>query len=106
MQTTGFLRDIDDERLYAQQLELAWIKLGEELSGILGRFPLVVEFRDRHDKGAVEHPLLSDLDKVYAELATMRHTMGLLAREMADRAKRLADAAVGLADVILDEQST
>ena len=105
MKTIAFLRDIDDEHLYAQQLELAWIRLGDELSEILARWPLIVGPTVQPELKLNSQPLLADLDAIYADLATMRQWMSLLARDMAERARRLADAAVGLPDRVLDEQS-
>ena len=105
MKTSGFLRDIDDERLYAQQLELAWIALGDELAGVLAKWPLIGQVALDEKESCIGWNYDRDHDEIYAELATMRHTMSMLARDMAERNRRLADSAVGLPNVILDKQS-
>ena len=100
METRPFLRDIDDVHHYAEMLESTFGLLYEDLSEILAKFPLLtigmaeIAGTDADEEGAA----------TYQELALMRHMMAMVIREMADRKKRLADRAVGLADVKLDEE--
>ena len=105
MKTIDFLGDIEDEETYAKSLETAWHLVLEQLAAISARFPIIYE---RQGKLTVdfESELANEIDSTYDELAQMMHVMRLLGRDMADRRKRLADRAVGLADVELHEQRT
>lgn len=90
-----FLRDVDDEHLYAQMLENVFLLTYEYLGDVLAEFPLL----------KVKHPLWphlelsEDVAATYEKLARMRHQMSLQIRDMADRRRRLGDATRGLADV-------
>jgi len=93
-----FLRDIEDEVHYAQQLELAWFKMGKSLKGVLEDFPLIP------DCGVEDlAPYWMALADTYGELATLRNAIFLVCKDMAERRKRLADRSVGLADRKVDE---
>ena len=90
-----FLRDIDDEHLYAQRLENVFLLTYEFLAEVLAEFPIV-----RHDVVLpTESIVQEEMVVTYEKLARMRHQMSLQIRDMADRRRRLSDATRGLADV-------
>ncbi len=99
MKTRPFLRDVDDPSLFASMLESCHLLLYEELSEILARFPLLAGSEICDDWFRDARRMVG----VYEDLALMRHRMSMMTREMADRKRRLADEAVGLADLELDE---
>ncbi len=102
MKTRPFLRDIDDPALFADMLENVYLLLYEEIGDVLAKFPLL-----RFGNGLMlEKSSDGELANTYEDLARMRHTMSLLIMDMAERKARLANRAVGLSDVELDEQRT
>lgn len=104
MKKVQFLRDIDDEELYAKQLENAYCMAWEEIQGILARFPILKTTFGLDDDTETILDTHMELADTYESLARMRHTMGLIMRDMADRRRRLADRAVGLTDGVFDEE--
>ena len=106
MEKVAFLRDIESELHYAQQLELVWSNLIDQIKELL------------------ENPD-NDSDVVlYREMHSVYRTMCLVRGDMADRRRRIADddllqrdrrrkiwgkqeelrdRAVGLADKVVDE---
>jgi hypothetical protein len=99
METVRFLRDIDDEKAYAQSLELCYVDAFNHITDIVNRMYEDV-VHEEHGSEATE---IADRHK---ELRHVLFTMGLVISDCGDRRKRLADVAGGLADVILDEQTT
>jgi len=106
VKTTEFLRDIDDAELYTKRLELAYGVAHEEVLQILydhkDDFPDLVFDNSRIRPGDQLH----EVAHVLHRLQSLRMVMTLQLRAMADRRKRLADAAVGLPNGVLDEEST
>jgi len=106
VETVEFLGDIDDAELYTKQVELAYGLAYEEIIKILIEFP-----------GAGGRVILDEKERcvgwddtldspAHGMLHVLQFTMKLTLRNMADRRRRLADVAVGLPDVVLDEEST
>jgi len=104
METVQFLADIDSEKLYAKKLELAYncayqevLKIVIDLNQPSGHVLL-----DEQERCIGWH---SSPNVLFQQLQQMRVVMALQIRQMAERRRRLADAAVGLPDRVLDEQS-
>ncbi len=102
MKTRKFLGDVDDPQLYADMLENVFLLQYEELGEILGKFPIVRVLQQPDWSSLVS----DEMSSTHLELTRMRHTMSLLVRDMAERKRRLANRAVGLPDVELDEERT
>lgn len=98
METVRFLRDIEDEKKYAQSLELAYIDAFNAVTDVANRM-----YRDsqkiRKQRACEDH------EERHKELRHVLFVMGLTIRDCADRRKRLADVARGLPDVIFDEET-
>jgi len=90
-----FLRDIDDDKLFADRLENVYTLTYEYLGEALATFPII--FRNEDVDRYVDW--FTELTVTYEKLARMRHTMSRVIRDMADRKRRLGDAARGLSDV-------
>lgn len=103
LKTRPFIRDIDDVQHYADIVENIYTLQYEELGELLAQFPIIKSRAGEHWECLDLH---KDLAGTYEALARVRHTMSLVIREMADRKRRLANAARRLADVELDEEST
>ena len=100
MNTVPFLRDIDDEKHYAQLLEVAYVEAYTELASILGgqREYTTVEI----DRNVPEQEFL----ELFRDLGRLRVVMALTVRQSGDRRRRLAHIARGLSDVVLDEEGS
>ena len=106
METVEFLGDIDDEKLYARKLELAYNEAYQQVLKILLDFP---QIPGRVELDEAERCIgwIEGVDsKTRVQLEQMRFVMRLQLRQLADRRRRLADVAVGLTDRVLDEEST
>jgi len=109
MEKVAFLRDIEDELHYGQQVELLWSNLTDTIKELL------------------ENPDNNSHVVLYREMHSVYRTMALVRGDMADRRKRLAqnqldemredfneaarehrlrDRAVGLPDEVVDEDRT
>jgi len=97
METTRFLRDIEDETKYAQGLELAYVDVRDEINRIVTG--LCVDAARCGYLGC--EPRLQSRRR---EIANLVLTMSMVIRDCADRRKRLADVARGLSDVVFDEE--
>ncbi len=106
METVKFLGDIDSDKLYAAKLELAYNCAYQEILKILIDFPEVPDIELFDDRRLRQGDLLHASAHTAAQLEQMRVVMVLQIRQMAERKRRLADVAVGLADRVLDEEST
>lgn len=105
METVQFLGDVDDEKLYARKLELAYNEAYQEVLKILLDFP-EVPARVELDEGERCIGWIEGVDsKTRAQLEQMRIVMSLQLRQLANRRRRLADVAVGLTDRVLDVDS-
>lgn len=93
METVQFLGDIDDDKIYAAKLELAYNCVYQEVVKILIDMENVCDI-DLLDFGTKR------------QLQQLLRVILLQIRQMAERKRRLADIAVGLTDRVLDEQST
>ncbi len=100
MKTQPFLRDIDSPTLFADRLENVYLLQYEFLGEVLATFPLL-QASDVCDDWFRDDGSMADC---YEKLARMRYTMSRHIRDMAERKKRLADLAVGLAEIKLDEE--
>lgn len=99
MEHVRFLRDVQDEKKYAQTLELAYVDVRDACTDLANRMSQdssTLLMLDCHD------PFQDRLK----ELRHMVWTMGLVIGDCADRRARLADVARGLSDVIFDEETT
>jgi len=99
METVRFLRDIEDEKKYAQGLELAYVDVRDALRDLLNRMQGEIDVLSQLDC----HDPYEDRVR---ELAVILFTMGLVIHDCGDRRKRLADVAAGLSDVVFDEESS
>jgi len=99
METVRFLRDLEDEEAYAKGLELAYLDAFNAITDVGNRM-----YRDTLKPSLASKPMA--LDDRHQQLRTVLFTMALVIRDCSDRRRRLADAAVGLTDRVLDEQST
>ena len=98
MEKVPFLRDIDDEKHYAQLLEVAYVEAYTELNNILARSMQGV-FLETHPADR-----LADGAEQYEDLARLRFVMNATVQQSVDRRRRLAHVARRLADVVLDEE--
>lgn len=73
MEKVAFLRDIEDELHYAQQLELLWSNLADQIKMLL------------------ENPNNDSHVVLYREMHCVYRTMSLVRGDMADRRRRIAD---------------
>jgi len=97
MERVQFLRDIEDEKKYAQGLEVAYLDAFNEITDVGNRM-----YRDADlARGEWRE---SDMEDRLKELRHVLFVMGLVIRDCSDRRKRLADRAVGLPDRVLDEE--
>lgn len=98
METDRFLRDLDDEKAFAQGLELAYLEAFNNITHVGNRM--------WEDLGTTVPA--DDTSQDSARLKELRHviyTMGQVLRDCIDRRKRLAHVAAGLPDVVFDEES-
>jgi len=106
MEIVQFLGDIDNEKIYAVKLELAYNQVYQQVLKILTNFPTGQVELDEFERciGWIESD--EKVSKVERQLKQIRVVMSLQIRQMAERKRRLADIAVGLTDRVLDEEST
>jgi len=100
MEQVPFLRDIDDEKHYAQLLEVAYVEAFTELAEILSRDRVYTTLELEMD--VPEHDFL----QMFRDLGHLRVVMALTVRQSVGRRRRLADITRGLSDVILDEEGS
>ncbi len=100
METVPFLRDIDDEKHYAQLLEVAYVEAYSELDKILKEW--IVLSNQLHPIDISEEIW----SKAFTDLARFRFVMRCTVQQSVDRRRRLAHVARRLADVVLDEEGT
>lgn len=101
MERVPFLRDIEDETLYAKTVENAYALVYEQLAKLAVLYE--GERRQELHSGQITYTCGVNL---HLAVRAMRTTMKLTMRDMADRRARLADVAAGLADVVLDEEGS
>ena len=106
METVQFLSDIDNEKVYAARLELAYNCAYQELLKILIDFPYGRAGRVEVDELERCTGWIESDGKIKGQLEQMKIVMRLQIRQMAERRRRLADVAVGLTDGVLHEEST
>lgn len=98
METVRFLRDVEDEKKYAQGLELAYVDVRDALTDLWNRM-----------SRESDTLALLDCENPYRDrLKELRHiiwTAGLVIQDCADRRARLADVARGLSNVVFDEET-
>jgi len=102
MDTVPFLSDIDDELQYSQSLELWILQLTEHLAELASYYPhphLILE-----TPLGKEHEVMDRMREHNKALKNVLATLWTLIANMAERRKRLADRAVGLADCVVDEE--
>jgi len=98
VETVQFLGDIDNEKLYAARLELAYNEAYQEVLKILIDFPRGRVELDEFERCIGWIDVDEKVSKLQLQMQQMRIVMGLQIRQMAERKRRLADVAVGLAD--------
>lgn len=96
METVKFLRDIEDETVYAQGLEMAYIDAFNAITKIGNAMSKRAAFTRSANTPAQQ--------KRGHELRKVLSTMALVIRDCAHRRKRLANIAAGLTDVVFDEE--
>jgi len=102
METVPFLGDIDDELQYSQGLELWLVQLLDNLTHLSRNYPhphLIVTSNINN-----EHEVMDRMKKHNEHLRIVVRTLGQLLVEITDRRKRLADIAVGLTDLEINEE--
>jgi len=100
METVPFLRDVDDEKHYAQLLEVAYVEAFSEVDSILKQSELATLGL------AGSTPEEYTLVVSYEDLARLREVMNFTVIQSVDRRRRLAHVARRLADVVLDKEGT
>ena len=85
METVPLLRDIDDEKHYAQLLEVAYAEAYTELASILHLDPIYTTFELERDVPE------QDFLQMFRDLAQLRVVMALTVRQSIARRRRLAD---------------
>lgn len=100
MEKVPFLRDVDDEKHYAQLLEVAYVEAYTALRQILTDAKLYAKYRAGLPSGSYEMHV--EPERLEAMRDAMEHTV----QQTVDRRRRLADIAAGLSDVVLDKQSS
>ncbi len=106
MKKMPFLRDVDDEGLYAQMLENCFLLAYEQLSDALAKFPITQPIECFVPDDQALQDLFRESIDTYERLARMRQTMAWVIKDCADRRRRLADRSVRLPDRVFDEEST
>jgi len=106
METVEFLADIDSEKIYAAKLELAYNCAYQEVLKMLIDFPVGAVTLDEQERCTGWTGESERIGQTHKQLYQMKFVMRLQIRQMAERKRRLADAACGLTDRVLDEQST
>lgn len=102
MDKIPFLGDIDDELQYSQGLELWLVQLLDHLTRLSRDYPhphLIVTSNINN-----EHEIMDRMREHNDELKFVVRTLGQLLVEITDRRKRLADIAVGLTDLEINEE--
>jgi len=100
METVPMLGDIDDEKQFAQLLEVAYCEAATELNDICHKFAGLVH-EERYgmiEPGEVIEQCEALNRLQFVMIATVQGTIA--------RRRRLADVAAGFADVILNEEGT
>lgn len=97
METVRFLRDLDDEKAFAQGLELAYLDAFNAVTDIANRM-----YRNRV---LFEAPDSCRHEDTHKEVRHALYIMSLVIRDCIDRRRRLADVARGLSDVVFDEET-
>jgi len=100
METVPFLQDIDDEKHYAQLLEVAYCEAATELNDICHSVAKLM-----HEERFVTIESDEVLEQCEA-LNRLQFVMIATVQQMIERRRRLADVTAGLADVVLDKEST
>jgi len=98
METVRFLRDLEDEKAFAQGLELAYLDAFNGCTDIVNRMWRRI---DKPENDVYQE----NADARLKELRHVLFVMSLVIRDCIDRRKRLADVAAGLPDVVFDEES-
>jgi len=100
METVPFLRHIDDEKHYAQLLEVVYCEAYCEVDKILRESTFTYKNKSWLDPDACM------LTVSYEDLARLRAVMNCTVLESVERRRRLADITRGLSDVVLDEEGS
>lgn len=101
MERVPFLRDIENDELYAKSVENAYLLAYEHLGKLLEH----QKYPKSSGPQAVTAMLIR-LSELCEALHGMELQMSFVIRDMADRQARLANVATGLADVVLDEEGS
>lgn len=98
METARFLRDLNDEKAYAQGLELAYV---DAFNGITDVSKCMWNdcCHPDHDGSTAQ------VDARHKDINHVLFLMSGVIQDCVDRRKRLAHVAAGLPDVIFDEES-
>ena len=100
METVPILHDIDDEKHYAQLLEVAYCEAATEVDDVVRRFV------------SIGHGGLATVDElhkvflIHEDLARIQYVMLATVQQSIDRRKRLAYITRGLANRVLDEEGS
>jgi len=100
METIPLLRDIDDEKHYAQLLEVAYVEAWVELRQVLTDAKIYGRYKPGLPSPSYE------LKVNVGQLVGLKDVMENTVQQSVDRRRRLADVARRLADVVLDEEGS
>lgn len=100
METIPFLRDIDDEKHYAELLEIAFVEAYTELRQVLTDAKLITKWRPGGQPESI------DLRVQFEPLSRMMYVMDHTIQQSVERRRRLANITRGLADVVLDKEGS
>jgi len=100
METVPFLRDVDDEKHYAQLLEVAYVEAYTELRQILADAKFFGECKP--GLFADSYEMRVNVERLHA----MSHLMQYTVQQSIERRRRLADVAAGFADLVLDKKGS
>ena len=100
METVPMLGDVDDEKHFAQLLEVAYCEAATELNDICHKVAQLV-----HEESFVTIERDQVLEQCEA-LHRLKFVMLATVQQTIERRRRLANVARGLADVVLDKEGS
>jgi len=100
MKIVPMLHNVDDEKHFAQLLEVAYCEAATELNVICHTLMHMVHEESFGPAQGIE------VLEAYEQLNRLQFVMIATVQQTIERRRRLADVATGLADVIFDEKGT
>lgn len=100
METVPMLGDVDDEKHFAQLLEVAYCEAATELNDICHKLCYLVSEESWKTLETIE------VLQQCRELNALQYVMIATVQQTIERRRRLTDVARGLADVVLNEEGS